>query len=264
MKFKTLALAGWLFLLMVYSWPAAGSDDGRAMIEDVLFAADDFAGGSGHGFVVTGAGLTMAAGATTAVYTSPVIKAPIPFNAAVPQWLAVLPDGANMALRWRTRTAAGDWSRWIDVHENDDWTLPGDPDLVGEMIAVPAADVTHQYLQFAVSFGRYQDTAAPILRRLTLTLIDSTDGPTVADMLARQAALDAGRTDTLQVVNDDYPRPTVISREVWCLDEDCDYSDDLEYAPATHLIVHHTVSSNDPHRLGGHRARHLGVPHPFP
>ncbi len=41
-----------------------------------------------------------------------------------------------------------------------------------------------------------------------------------------------------------FPKPFVVSRSVWCQSADCVYSDGLEYSPVTHLIVHHTVSSN--------------------
>ncbi|MEJ2749929.1 MAG: N-acetylmuramoyl-L-alanine amidase, partial [Anaerolineae bacterium] len=111
-------------------------------------------------------------------------------------------------------------------------------------LVVPEADLVHRQFQFSVSFGGYSGSGAPVLRQLVLTVMDTTDGPTTAEMLQQQATLDAARMDQPQAVNG-YPRPTVISREVWCTSVDCDYTAGLQYSPATHIVVHHTVSSND-------------------
>ncbi|MCZ7667108.1 MAG: N-acetylmuramoyl-L-alanine amidase [Chloroflexi bacterium] len=106
------------------------------------------------------------------------------------------------------------------------------------MILVPAADNTHRFIQFQV----HMDADATQLSALSFTFIDSTDGPTTAEMLAQQEALDAQQPPA---ITDSYPRPAVISRAVWCIYDTCDDTEDLVYEPATHLIVHHTVSSND-------------------
>ena len=213
-------------------------------MQDIQFTAADFAGGSGSGFIITTEGVTLAADAVTAVYTSPVITTPFPFNVVVPQWIADTPEMSDLKLRLRTKTAGGDWSQWADIRADNDLTLPGETEMFGELIAVPAADVTHQYLQFSISLGRYAGIAAPIMRQLTITLIDSTDGPTTEEMLAQQAALDAAQLGSGQAANGAAPRPTVISRDVWCTYADCDYTADLYYEPATHMVVHHTVSGN--------------------
>jgi hypothetical protein len=166
----------------------------------------------------------------------------------VPQWVADIPELADLEFMLRTAKSAGDWSEWYEIHMQPDWMLPDDRDVVGEMITVPASDSTHQYMQFSVSLGRYQGLAAPILRELRLTFIDSTLGPTVDEMIAQQAALDnandTARADDTVSSPSSYPRPTVISRQVWCTDPDCDYSAGLQYRPATHMVIHHTVSSN--------------------
>jgi hypothetical protein len=243
MKFKTLTLLGLLILMAAYNSPTSGSTNGTILNQDIEFNAANFAEGSGTGFIVTDDGLTLAADAVTAVYTSPVIKTPFPFNAAVPRWLAAIPEMASLELQVRTKTAAGNWSDWFHIHENHDWTLPEDLDVTGEMVTVPAEDTRHDFLQYEVSFGRFEGDPAPVLQQLTITIIDSTDGPTTEEMLAQQAALDAARPDSSQATTG-YPRPSVISRGVWCLSADCNYTSGLAYSPATHMVVHHTVSSN--------------------
>lgn len=243
MKYKMLALFGLLILLAAQSLPTFGSTSGGAKMQDIELTAGDFAAGTGSGFAITADGLTLADGAMTAVYTSPIFDAPFAFNTAVPKWQAIVPELASMELNIRTRVSGGEWSQWYDIHENDDWTPEDVPFLVGDLLVAPPEDLVHRQFQFSVSFSRYAGVAAPILQQLTLTIMDTTDGPTTAELLEQQAALDAARLDDLQATNA-YPRPTVISREVWCTSVDCDYTAGLEYSPATHMVVHHTVSAN--------------------
>ncbi len=202
----------------------------RAIIADLLFTADSFPQGTGHNFTLEAEGLIMG---ETAVYQSPILQAPILFNAVVPQWTADLPD---MELLIRTGTAAGQWQEWVRLHNHNDWDLPGDALSVGEMISVPAQDVTHQLIQFTI---RAEIPGTISLFRLTF--IDSTTGPTLDEMVSRQTVLN---TSQREIVTDGYPQPFIISRDVWCEDSACEYSEGLEYAPVTHLIVHHTKSDN--------------------
>jgi hypothetical protein len=243
MKFKTLALLGLFFLLAAQSIPTFGANPGGANIHDIELTALDFAGGSGSGFAITADGLTLADDAMTAVYTSPIINALFPFNTAVPRWQADMPGLTSMELQIRTRTSGKEWSEWYDIHEHDDMGPEDAPYLVGALLIVPSEDVVHQQFQFSVSLSRYAGTAAPVLQQLTLTIMDTTGGPTTAEMLEQQAALDAAHPESGQAT-DAYSRPTVISREVWCTSVDCDYTAGLVYRPATHMVVHHTVSAN--------------------
>lgn len=214
----------------------------EALMQELIFSGDDFGAGSGHDFVVTGAGLVMADTAFTTLYTSPELEAPIPFNAVVPQWRAALPEGSDLTVLVRTRTAVSPWSDWFDIHEHHDWTEPEEERIVGEMITVPAADERHTHIQFSLQINRNVSLITPVVNEFTLTFIDSTEGPTVDEMVAQQQALDAAGDHSYQTTG--YPRPPVISRSVWCIYEECSYTEDLEYAPATHMVVHHTVSNN--------------------
>lgn len=244
MKFKTLALLGLLILLVAQSLPTLGSAPNGASLQDIDLTAADFAGGTGSGFAITAAGLTLADGEFTAVYTSPIIDAPFSFNTAVPRWQATVPEYTSLELAVRTRNNGGQWTDWFPIHEVDEWTPVDVPYLVGDLLVVPPEDMLHQQLQFTVSLSSYMGLGAPVLQQLTLTIMDTTNGPTTAEMLEQQAELDAARLDGPQATAG-YPRPTVVSREVWCTSVDCDYTAGLEYTPATHIVLHHTVSSND-------------------
>jgi hypothetical protein len=231
-----------LFVLTaVLGYPALSSQDGAVQAGDLILTGTDFGPGTGENIVVGIEGLALAPSGVEGVYLSPVLRAPLTFNAVVPQWFVELPAGATMEIQLRTGTADGRWSEWYEVHESPDWNLPEDEDVVGQMITVPAVDVTHTQLQYAVSFSRLLAGATPRLRQLRLTFIDSTRGPTAAELVARQQELDGGPAP--QAADSPYAKPLVVSRQVWCTHADCNYNP-TKYYPVSHLILHHTVSSN--------------------
>lgn len=245
MQFKHLAwvMLGFALLtfgLSSFTAPVAGYYD--PIIEEVVFTVEDFDEGIGDGQAVGERGLSIAEGAVTAVYTSPIIEAPLPFNVVIPQWQADLPDGSSLHVELRTRTASGQWGSWQHIHEHGDWTLPDEDLIIGEMVTVPEADRRHTHVQYEISMSQIGE-AKPTLRQFSLVFIDSTGGPTVEQMVAQQKLLDAAN-DARPQSGDGLPRPTVISRDVWCISDACDYTEGLEYAPATHMVVHHTVSNN--------------------
>jgi hypothetical protein len=217
----------------------AGEASGTTESVDLVFRADDFESGLRENVIVTSGGLSMASSAITGRYISPIIKTPISFNAMVPHWMAEVPNATNMTIEMRTGTISGSWGDWYQIYENDDWMEPGDEESIGQMIATPASDVTHNKLQYAVTFRRYYQSPPAVLQQLRLTLIDSTAGPTAEQMLEQVSALEGANAP-----GSGYPKPPVIPRSIWCTDPACNYSDGLEYEPVTHLIVHHTVSSN--------------------
>lgn len=249
-KFDAILL---LFALLAIAYPVAGSNLSQTpetQVADLTFAGPNFEGANAQGLMAQEEGLRLTDPSLTSKYTSPVIEAPIPFNVLFPQWIADVPAGSSMSIAIRTGTENGRWSNWYPVHENHDWTRPEDPDVVGDMITIPAEDITHRYIQYTIGFSRYDGQPTPLLKELRFTFIDSTAGPTMEEMIAQQQALDAsqprvgGGQATAAAAPTKYPKPTVISRQVWCIEADCNYSDGLEYESVTHLILHHTVSSN--------------------
>jgi hypothetical protein len=249
-------------LLVAVVWPENGPAAARSSIQTLTWQGADFQQGEGQNTAVTANGLTLMDTAVTATYLSPIIETPGPFNALVPEWLAEIPEGSSLEIHLRTSKQGATWSDWYDVHAHEDWNETADEWLRGDMIAVPAADKTHQFIQFQVSFGRYAHTQSPLLRQIKVVLIDTSDGPTTAELIAHQQTLDqenpAKASTPVGFENPakastpvgfastpaDFPRPFVISRAAWCSQPECWYSDGLEYAPATHLIVHHTATSS--------------------
>lgn len=181
---------------------------------------------------------------TTGVYESDIIDAPIAFNALAPKWVA----DPTFVLEIRTRPADGEWSEWYELHENHDLTQIEDGTTYGDMLFVPAADVTHEQLQFRIS------TIVFKVPELQFTFIDSTDGPSSEELIIRQQELDAQNGSAADT--DGYPKPFVVSRDVWCTSSLCHCptgscanacvnGDTLDYKSVNHLIVHHTVSNNN-------------------
>lgn len=241
MTAKIWAFASLLFAGISLSIPASFEASGATNAVDLTFSAADFESGLNLNLVVTPEGLTLALTATTGRYTSPEIDTPLPFNALVPHWLADVPYVDSMTISLRTGTDDGEWSEWYEIAENDDWMLPDDVEMIGQMIAVPADDVTHSKVQISVSFSRFNPSPGAVLQQIRLTLIDSTNGPTTEQMLGGVSALEGANSNSQ---GNSYTKPAVIPRSAWCVDPACNYSDGLEYEPVTHLIVHHTVSSN--------------------
>ncbi|MEZ4515497.1 MAG: N-acetylmuramoyl-L-alanine amidase [Chloroflexota bacterium] len=224
---------------------AAGPAD--AAIADIVLSSTDFVAQTAEGMTVTEDGLSQESIVTSGIFVSQPLEAPIDFNAVVPQWIQDLPDAAAMELQLRTSADGRTWGPWYHVHAQIDWMREGDPDTVGEMILVPSEDETHRFVQYMITSEGAGLASPPQLRELRFTFIDSTQGPTAESLMARQEALEslAGESEeSLTGTTDGFPKPFVVSRSVWCQHPDCVYSDGLEYSPVTHLIVHHTVSSN--------------------
>lgn len=214
-------------------------------ISDVYIDPQDFDSESMEGMVNGEEGLIPDPGAADNFFESRSIRAPIAFNAVVPQWIADLPGETGIELEVRTSVDGKTWGPWIHSHASADWTRPEDEDIVGEMLVVPETEGRHRWAQYRVAFEHEDSSPLPSLRQLRLTFIDSTKGPTSAELVAQQEALEKQKPTEMGTLGaTSYPKPLVVSRAVWCQHADCVYSEGLEYYPVSHLIVHHTVSSN--------------------
>lgn len=232
-----------LFAAVVYSTGQTESAEPAQTIgEQLVYGGAGLPGGSLENLVVVGNKLVLSESAVTGRYLSPVLDAPITFSAVVPLWLADVPESASFTIQMRTAAANNQWSEWVLIEANEDWTLPDAQQKVGQMITISAADQTHQKFQFALAFGRYAGGESLSLQEIQFSFIDASGGPNAAELATMQAAADAENPST---ENGDYPKPPVISRDIWCTDPACDYTEGLTYYPVSHLILHHTASGND-------------------
>jgi hypothetical protein len=218
--------------------PATG-----VLVETVQLTRADLARGQLENLILDEAvGLTPVDPTAIGRYHSPTIQAPFPFNALVPRWQAELPPGTEIELYVRTGSGHCDrlsancfWSDWYEVHAHGDWTLPDAAQQVGDMVFVnDQAGPTHTRFQFALEI-----TGEAALHNIEFTFIDSSRGPTTAELLARQAEQPAPESVG------GYPKPAVIDHNLWCDEPACFEPVSFPYYPVSHLILHHTATSNE-------------------
>lgn len=244
-----LGLAAVLLAATLVTTVTARQDDSaRDPMADLVLSADELVVAAEKGTTLLGESLLPTSpDALAATFTTQTIEAPIPFNAVVPQWTGDV--GEAIELRVRTSPDGRAWGEWLAVHANYDWMEPGETEIVGEMVLVPAAGQTHRYVQVQVIFNSVNEATGesfagtPSLQQLRLTFIDTTGGPTAEELIDLQQQLDE-QQGVLPESVDGYPKPFVVSRAAWCTHADCNYTAGLEHYPVSHLIVHHTVSNN--------------------
>ena len=216
--------------------PAAAADaPNQTHAAQLLHTFDPFHIGLRNGGVAAlPSGLTLADGAAMGTYLSPILHAPIPFNALFTTWQSSEPATSGLILTMRTAQDNAPWSDWQVIAANEDFTPPDATAVTGDMVTVPAVDVRHTRLQYHIQMSSPQPNAAPTLHWLRFTFIDSTHGPRAADM----------RPVTSNTPDADFPKPPVVPRWQWCIDPACNYNSGLEYVSVTHLVVHHTVTGS--------------------
>jgi hypothetical protein len=239
--FVAVLLLGLLVTPPGSSFPAVEAQTGGTRSQDwVQSSVADFDPGQLAWTVITdveGGELRLSPGAIAGTYVSPVIAAEFPFNAIAPRWHARVPPGASISVELRVYAEDG-WSTWLPVHETD-WTTEQDvfyPE-------VPLLTWNGQQFQYRVTMGASPVGASPVLEAMTITYIDSTPGPTMAEAL--------GMATQGGIAAQDVPQPTVISRAGWGADESYRYDGDgdliwpLEYQAVEKIVVHHTLTTND-------------------
>lgn len=245
---KKSAIVAFCLLLLVLTLNAsittvADSAGESIPLQEMWLEGADFAAGRGENSRVDARGVALAAGAAEGVYVSESLTASIPFNGLVPQWYGVgLADATAFRFYIRSGEPLAE-AEWVELRADEDLNLPEDEAITGGIYMIPDAAETHERLQVRVELEHAAGSPAPRLERLRLTLIDSSAAPTVAEAVARQRALSSEERERAPEATASYPKPFVISRDVWCTDPACDYSDGLSYHPVSHLILHHTVTS---------------------
>ncbi|MFN2188223.1 MAG: N-acetylmuramoyl-L-alanine amidase, partial [Candidatus Promineifilaceae bacterium] len=233
----------WILLTLVLvpvaiMLPRSGEASETIQSDELIFSGDDFEIGLRDNLQITAEGLTLTPSSLSGQYISPIIRTHIPFNALVPRWIANVPYDNTLKIMMRTGVVGQEWGEWLEVHENHDWMIEGDEEIIGQMIGVPAEEQTHNKLQYAVLFNRYSFAPPSVLKQIGFSMIDSSAGPTTEEMLAM-----VSEPEGVEVPGR-YPRPAVIPRTIWCTDPACNYSNGLQYESVSHLVVHHTVSNN--------------------
>lgn len=228
----------------------------------VQTTAADFEAGTSQGIRVTreeDGELRLAAGETTGVFTSTVGKAAFPFNAVGVHWSAEVPPHSQLSVAVRVSLDGVDWAPWykiIEVERGQDGRFYGENLIMTE---------GGRYLQYRLTLegppspnpslggrgnmllplvepalslpkgGGWEGVDSPKLSEITLTYIDSTAGPDLAEAKA------AGRSE---VAAQGVPQPSIIPRSGWGANESY-MTWPPEHHPVRKIIVHHTVTQND-------------------
>jgi hypothetical protein len=220
-----LGLTMALLLLVSASGAAGEAETAGIRHKELVFAGADLGGGSSLGVRTTHDGLT-----SSGSYTSPPITAPLPFSFVGPVWKIDVPDGASYALSIRAGVDAANWGNWIPVEAETDWKMDEEDRTIGELILVPQATGLANTVQFRLELSAAPDGKTPLLRQIRFAFIDP--GTTRETSVVRSA--------------DNYPKPDVVSRTEWGCPDGSQSPDWLpEYQPVTHIVIHHTVNSND-------------------
>ncbi len=171
----------------------------------------------------------------------PILIADTPFNYVIPEWEADLPVGAEIAIRLQTAAMTGTFSDWTEIEVSPDASNPAAGQFAGSVVGTGEPNLLHERVALEVALLPNAEGELPVLKRLALVYIDSSYGPTTKEILS-ESRRDRPIAKQLQQSRD-YPKPYVISRAQWCTHVSCNYTG-VEYAPVTHLVIHHTVSNN--------------------
>ncbi len=235
----------WLFLykpahpVMARSRQGSRGQGGAPILaQDLTLQGVDLGQGETKGPLEKDAGLVLTLPAT-AVYTSPVLLAPMPFSDLGSVWEAELPTGTSLFLEVRTSPdVEGErWTPWQWIEEEDDAPAMPYGLHAGKLLYVPQRDGVHRRLQFRFFFSSSREGARPALRKLTFTFIDARAGPSTRAIMEKQGPAPKGPG---------LEKPRVIRRVDWgCPDAEGSPRWPPEYAPVTHILLHHTVTPND-------------------
>ncbi len=227
-----------LVLLLIVATSGAHSEPSPPLVQgqELVFAGRELAvGGTLADLQSTADGLTLA-GRSSGSFTSSALAAPLPFSDLGALWTAELPAGATAALELRTSPDGASWTPWRPVETDSDLAGPEDKEVMGNLVSVPQSDRTHKFVQYRWTLTSAPDGKSPVIQQLRLAFIDA--GATPPDISSQSTSSSASLTSA-------YPKPAVVSRTAWgCPDGQNSPEWPPTYEPVTHIIVHHTVTSN--------------------
>lgn len=173
------------------------------------------------------------AGARTGRVVSAPIELPFAVNGIGPHWDAMVPPEAAVEVELRVRAPSSDWGRWTPVAhevtipetiEGTQKRLPYSGDHSGGLLLTEAGT---RVVQVRLTLRR-GEAAGPVLRRLSLYLVDATGGPPPPSVRSRHP-------------DPDTAKPDLYMRSEWGAQSP---TADYRYAPATHLAIHHTATAS--------------------
>ena len=165
--------------------------------------------------------------AVTGPLETGVVEAARPFSFLVIQVYGTLPAGTLLQVEVRT-AAAEVWSEWQPVESGGDQVTPtpDSPVFDGLFVALNAAE---RRWQLRLTPGAGPDGGQATLERIDITALETvTRRPIQPGLPDRKSA-----------------QPAIVRRTDWgCPDGDASPNAPPEHHPVTHLVIHHTATSN--------------------
>lgn len=221
------------------------STDGNSTIHKQETTLDEgyFArNGETKGLEVTSQGLVLAPNQTSGTYVSGVIHSPLGYTTdIIPLWKTTLGAGSELIIETRMSTDDNTWSDWVG---NPEAYYPVREDAhSGSLIWVESQSAS---LQFRVTIRAEQGAGQVALHSITLVFNDTNAGPTDATIMSEMAQFDTANHEHGYCSID---KPAVVSRTAWgCPDGQHSPRKPASYAPVTHIVIHHTATSNNPYQ----------------
>ncbi|MGI8588846.1 MAG: S-layer homology domain-containing protein [Chloroflexia bacterium] len=182
--------------------------------------------------------LSVPAGQANVVYLSAPVEAPFGFSDVAPHWdtppprQGETPDDNSIRVELRTGPDGATWTDWQQTNL-EGIQDPRDPltRTYGSLVGVPQDVRTHRYAQARITLSSLPGVTPPTISNLTFSFIDS--GVTAQVPVA---TLQGGPPPV---------KPAIISRAQWgSPDGNASPNWPPEYKQATHVIIHHTETSN--------------------
>ncbi len=168
---------------------------------------------------------------STGVFTSEVHESPVLFNVVGMAWGVDKPMGTSCQAEIRASSDGHTWSEWMIVPADEDG--PTSEELIHSNLLEVSPS---RYLQYRITLGTFEKDVSPVLSQVVLTVMDTTEGPTVEE--ARSMVLPQETTSGVV-------QPRIISRKGWGANEAWGTREPV-YRQPTHFVIHHTVTSNNP------------------
>lgn len=208
----------------------------KVMVEDLTEAtAADFTRGQTRGVEIREeAGRGVLRSAQGGEFTSGVLVLPFPATHLGLHWVASGVSPESFVASVRTSQDGESWSIWQGLTVE---AVAGAP--AGQEAFAALAGVNRpQYVQYQVVFPKGQ---IAILRGMTVTVINSVDGP--------REPLTAGARTAQTFTTPDGKQFTVVTREGWGCNESLRFKAKKEtwpemYVPVKKIVLHHTATSN--------------------
>ncbi len=172
------------------------------------------------------------------VYLSAPVQAPFPFTDLAPSWdtpplpAGATPDSSIVSVEVRTGPDGQTWTAW-QPSDIEDIVDPRDPvtRTYGSLVGVPQDVRTHTYAQARITLSAGSGTPPPQISNLTFNFVDAGVTTQMPVALVQGGPAPA--------------KPAVIPRTAWgSPDGERSPRWPPEYRRVTHIIIHHTETSN--------------------